>query len=149
MKKVMFIFMGIVIGIIGTSYAAYKLTAKEVSFDKTNTNLNSNDVQGAIDEIYEKFKTIDEFKGEMILSCYESYNAVNYINVQGYKNITFSYISNLFTGIISLQTEDGAIIENNVVINQVYDISNYNKIKIVIMEKGKSWSGNAKYTLSK
>lgn len=85
----------------------------------------------------------------MILSCYESYNAVNYINVQGYKNITFSYISNLFAGIISLQTEDGAIIENNVVINQVYDISNYNKIKIVIMEKGKSWSGNAKYTLSK
>ena len=51
MKKVMFIFIGIVIGIIGTSYAAYKLMASQVSFDKTNTSLNSDDVQGAIDEL--------------------------------------------------------------------------------------------------
>ena len=62
-KNLLLIFVTALICITGTSYAAYKLKAEQVSFDKTNTNLNSNDVQGAIDEIYEKFKTIDEFKG--------------------------------------------------------------------------------------
>ena len=56
MKKVMFIFMGIVIGIVGTSYAAYKLKAEQVSFDKTNTNLNSENVQTVIDEIADLMK---------------------------------------------------------------------------------------------
>ena len=40
MKKVMFILLGFILGIVGTSYAAYKLKAEQVSFDKTNTNLN-------------------------------------------------------------------------------------------------------------
>ena len=51
MKKVMFILLGFILGIVGTSYAAYKLTASQVSFDKTNTNLNSENVQTVIDEL--------------------------------------------------------------------------------------------------
>ena len=51
MKKVMFILLGFILGIIGTSYAAYKLMASQVSFDKTNTNLNSENVQDSIDEL--------------------------------------------------------------------------------------------------
>ena len=51
MKKYLIFIMGIVIGIIGTSYAAYKLTAKEVSFDKSKTDLNSENVQDSIDEV--------------------------------------------------------------------------------------------------
>ena len=57
--------MGIVIGIIGTSYAAYKLTAKEVSFDKTNSNLNSENVQDSIDEIADKLKYGDATEGDI------------------------------------------------------------------------------------
>ena len=56
MKKYLIFVMGIVIGIVGTSYAAYKLTAKEVSFDKTNTNLSSENVQDSIDEIVDLMK---------------------------------------------------------------------------------------------
>ena len=44
MKKAMLILIGIIIGIVGTSYATYKLKAVQVSFDKTNTNLNSENV---------------------------------------------------------------------------------------------------------
>ena len=51
MKKYLIFVMGIVIGIVGTSYAAYKLKAEQVSFDKTNTNLNSENVQDSIDEL--------------------------------------------------------------------------------------------------
>ena len=51
MKKYLIFVMGIVIGIVGTSYAAYKLKAEQVSFDKTNTNLNSENVQTVIDEL--------------------------------------------------------------------------------------------------
>mgnify|MGYP004508833469 CR=1 FL=1 len=65
MKKVMFIFMGIVIGIIGTSYAAYKLMASQVSFDKTNTNLSSENVQDSIDEIADLIKYGDATEGDI------------------------------------------------------------------------------------
>ena len=50
MKKVMFILLGIILGIVGTSYAAYKLKAEQVSFDN-NKLLEGNNVQEAIDEI--------------------------------------------------------------------------------------------------
>ena len=68
MKKVMFILLGFILGIIGTSYAAYKLMASQVSFDKSKTDLNSNDVQGAIDELANMFETnkiklIKEYSG--------------------------------------------------------------------------------------
>ena len=56
MKKVMFILLGFILGIVGTSYAAYKLMASQVSFDKTNTNLNSENVQDSIDEIADLIK---------------------------------------------------------------------------------------------
>ena len=51
MKKLMCILLGFILGIVGTSYAAYKLKAEQVSFDKTNTNLNSENVQTVIDEL--------------------------------------------------------------------------------------------------
>ena len=68
MKKVMFILLGFILGIIGTSYVAYKLMASQVSFDKSKTDLNSNDVQGAIDELANMFETnkiklIKEYSG--------------------------------------------------------------------------------------
>ena len=72
MKKVMFILLGIILGIVGTSYAAYKLMASQVSFDKTNTSLNSDDVQGAIDELADmKNKVMGEvaepvIKGDLV-----------------------------------------------------------------------------------
>ena len=50
MKKVMFILLGFILGIVGTSYAAYKLKAEQVSFDN-NKLLEGNNVQEAIDEI--------------------------------------------------------------------------------------------------
>ena len=67
MKKIMFILLGIVIGIVGTSYAAYKLMASQVSFDKTNTNLSSSDVQGAIDELADITKKINKIGDPVIL----------------------------------------------------------------------------------
>ena len=71
-KNLLLIFVTALICITGTSYAAYKLTASQVSFDKTNTELNSNDVQGAIDELADmKNKAIGEvatpvIKGDLI-----------------------------------------------------------------------------------
>ena len=56
MKKIMFILLGFMLGIVGTSYAAYKLTAKEVSFDNNKTYLNGDNVQIIIDEIADKLK---------------------------------------------------------------------------------------------
>ena len=50
MKKVMFILLGFILGIVGTSYAAYKLKAEQVSFDN-NKLLEGNNVQDTIDEI--------------------------------------------------------------------------------------------------
>ena len=55
-----------IICITGTSYAAYKLTTKEVSFDKTNTNLNSDDVQDSIDEIVDLIKYEDAPKSDIL-----------------------------------------------------------------------------------
>ena len=50
MKKVMLILLGFILGMLGTSYAAYKLKAEQVSFDN-NKLLEGNNVQEAIDEI--------------------------------------------------------------------------------------------------
>ena len=51
MKKYLIFVMGFILGIAGTSYAAYKLKAEQVSFDKTNSSLNSENVQDSIDEL--------------------------------------------------------------------------------------------------
>ena len=51
MKKYLIFIMGFILGIIGTSYAAYKLTASQISFDKSKTDLNSDNVQDSIDEV--------------------------------------------------------------------------------------------------
>ena len=61
----MFILLGIILGIVGTSYAAYKLMASQVSFDKTNTNLNSENVQDSIDEIVDLIKYGDAEAGDI------------------------------------------------------------------------------------
>ena len=45
-----------IICITGTSYATYKLKAEQVSFDKTNTNLNSDNVQDILDELVTDIK---------------------------------------------------------------------------------------------
>lgn len=59
MKKSTFV-IGIVITavicIVGTSYATYELTAKSIAFDREDSKLNSEDVQGAIDEIAKMVK---------------------------------------------------------------------------------------------
>ena len=65
MKKYLIFVMEIVIGIVGTSYAAYKLKAEQVSFDKTNTNLNSENVQTVIDEIADLMKYGDAEVGDI------------------------------------------------------------------------------------
>ena len=65
MKKVMFILLGIVIGIVGTSYAAYKLMASQVSFDKSKTDLNDENVQDSIDEIADLIKYGDAEAGDI------------------------------------------------------------------------------------
>ena len=64
MKKYLIFIMGIVIGIVGTSYATYKLKAEQVSFDKTNTNLSSENVQDSIDEI-----ALDLKNGKQLISA--------------------------------------------------------------------------------
>ena len=53
MKKqvVISIIVTALICITGTSYAAYKLKAEQVSFDNNKTNLNSENVQTVIDEL--------------------------------------------------------------------------------------------------
>ena len=72
MKKYLIFIGGLILGIVGSCYATYKLTASQVSFDKINTNLNSNDVQGAIDELAEmKNKVMGEvaepvIKGDLV-----------------------------------------------------------------------------------
>ena len=66
MKKVMFILLGFILGIAGTSYAAYKLKAEQVLFDKTNTNLNSENVQDSIDEIADKLKYGDAEESDIV-----------------------------------------------------------------------------------
>ena len=66
MKKYLILVMGIMIGIVGTSYAAYKLTASQVSFDKTNTNLNSENVQESIDEIVDLMKYGDATEQDIL-----------------------------------------------------------------------------------
>ena len=65
MKKYLIFIMGFILGIVGTSYAAYKLTAKEVSFDKSKTDLNGENVQDSIDEITDLIKYGDAEAGDI------------------------------------------------------------------------------------
>ena len=66
MKKYLMFVMGIVIGIVGTSYAAYKLMASQVSFDNNKTNLSSENVQDSIDEIADKLKYGDATEQDIL-----------------------------------------------------------------------------------
>lgn len=69
MKKSNFILGIIVTAIIcitGTSYAAYKLMAIEVSFDNKKTDLSGETVQDGIDEIVDLLKYGDATAGEII-----------------------------------------------------------------------------------
>ena len=50
-KNLLLMFVTALICIAGTSYAVYKLKAEQVSFDKTNSSLNSENVQDSIDEL--------------------------------------------------------------------------------------------------
>ena len=67
MKKqvIISIIVTAIICITGTSYAAYKLKAEQVSFDKTTTNLNSENVQTVIDEIADLMKYGDAEVGDI------------------------------------------------------------------------------------
>ena len=67
MKKqvIISIIVTALICITGTSYAAYKLKAEQVSFDKTNTNLSSENVQDSIDEIVDLMKYGDAEAGDI------------------------------------------------------------------------------------
>ena len=64
-KNILLVFVTALICITGTSYAAYKLTAKEVSFDKSKTDLNSDNVQDSIDEVTALIKYGDAEAGDI------------------------------------------------------------------------------------
>ena len=67
MKK-QIIFTAIITAIIcitGTGYAAYKLQAVQVGFDKSKTDLNGDNVQDSIDEIVDLIKYGDAEAGDI------------------------------------------------------------------------------------
>ena len=64
-KNILLVFVTALICITGTGYAAYKLTAKEVSFDKSKTDLNGENVQDSIDEIVDLIKYGDAEAGDI------------------------------------------------------------------------------------
>ena len=66
MKKAMFILLGFILGIVGSCYAAYKLTANQVSFDKSKSSLNSSDVQEAIDELADILSYGDAIENDIL-----------------------------------------------------------------------------------
>ena len=137
MKKYLIFVMGIVIGIVGTSYAAYKLKAEQVSFDKTNTNLNSENVQDILDELVTDIKNKKVTNIPQFL-CRASAGST------AYSDIYFScsecetlkigkYIRNSNGGSLTIKGDDNILLStSNNFQTMNFDISNYSSIYIRI-----------------
>ena len=64
-KNILLVFVTALICITGTGYAAYKLQAVQVGFDKSKTDLNGENVQDSIDEIVDLIKYGDATEGDI------------------------------------------------------------------------------------
>ena len=64
-KNILLVFVTALICITGTGYAAYKLQAVQVGFDKSKTDLNGENVQDSIDEIVDLIKYGDAEAGDI------------------------------------------------------------------------------------
>ena len=147
MKKVMFIFMGIVIGIVGTSYAAYKLKAEQVSFDKTNTNLNSENVQDSIDEVTALIKYGDAeesdiasgktalVKGKKITGIGSEYEVIAYAKETTDTEKLTKTTEKSYKYIITFDSKSNWSLGLN---NRASTISNYEKKTLVEQIQGKT-----------
>ena len=82
MKKVL---IGIILGIVlsGTVIYAYVFYARDISYDNTNSNLNANNVQDAIDTLYDRTSNLHRIESGSI-------NITNIYNSWQYQTIYFS-----------------------------------------------------------
>ena len=79
-KKLLFGIIGFVIGVSITGVVAYSVYANKVTYDNTQSGLQSTDVQGAIDELYQKAASIPKIYyafGDPTTSSTTDYTTLN------------------------------------------------------------------------
>ena len=86
MKKVIISFiLGIVLS--GTVVYAYVFYAQDISYDNTNSNISANNVQDAIDKLYE-IASSDKYLGSISFSSYSQNSNLNISNYENYMMLT-------------------------------------------------------------